>query len=111
MQAFTGNKQTDLEVLKLLSYEDVLQSCRTNKYLAALCRDDNTWRLYLQNKFPSIVNKHFLLANGNMYFYPTWRNYADVIFTNSQVFEMPMDTVPARYSRNKRKSRRKRRRD
>lgn len=93
MQTITGNKQTDLELIKFLSYQDVLRLCTTNKYMAALCRDDQTWRIYLQGKFPSITNKTFTLGSKGMYIYPTWRNYAEVIFTNAKVFKIPLRTL------------------
>lgn len=90
MQAntLTGVRGLDRDVLIRLSYEDLLRACSTNKSLSAYCRDDNFWKDFLQNKFPSIKSKKFVT-----YTYPTWRDYAEVIFTNANLYETPAGTL------------------
>lgn len=90
MQAgtLTGFKGLDYDVLIRLSYEDLLSTCTTNVSLSRYCRDDNFWRDFLRNKFPSIITKTF-----GTYTYPTWRDYAEVLFTNAKLFDIPESTL------------------
>jgi hypothetical protein len=68
-----------------LSYEDLLRTCTTNKSLSAYCRDDNFWRDFLRNKFPSI--------DRLPYSYKSWRDYTEVIYTNAKLFTIPKRTL------------------
>jgi hypothetical protein len=92
MQAgtLTGFKDLDRDVLIRLSYKDLLLTCSVNKHLSQYCKNDNFWREFLQNKFPSI--------NQTKYpYYSTWREYAEVIYTNAQRFEVPFGYISATY--------------
>lgn len=91
MQAgtLTGIRGLDRDVLIRLSYEDLLRACTTNVSLSRYCRDDDFWREFLVNKFPSITTKTF-----GSYTYPSWREYAEVIFTNARLITIPIGTVP-----------------
>jgi hypothetical protein len=95
MQAgtLTGFKGLDRDVLIRLSYEDLLNACSINMRLAAYCGDDNFWQEFVQNKFPSIRTIPEFILNDTVYEYTTWRNYAEVVFTNAQLFEVPTGTV------------------
>jgi hypothetical protein len=98
MQAgtLTGVRGLDRDVLIRLSYEDLLRACTTNRGLSAYCRDDNFWKDFLQNKFPSITTKNLTLRYGfPVYNYKTWRQYAEVIFTNAKLIVIPSGSVPA----------------
>jgi hypothetical protein len=103
MQAgtLTGVRYLDRDVLMRLSYEDLLRACTTNKSLSNYCKDDNFWKAFILNKFPSVTTKTFQLHNvSNMtenettYTYSTWREYAEAIFTNAQLFIIPTGILP-----------------
>ena len=54
---FTGNKDVDLEILKSLEDKDLLNMCKTNKYLANLCKDDNFWKNRFEEKYNGLGYK------------------------------------------------------
>lgn len=97
MQAntLTGVRGLDRDVLIRLSYEDLLRACTTNVSLSKYCRDDNFWRDFLVNKFPSITSKKLTYEELTVYNYETWRQYAEIIFTNAKLIVIPSGSVPA----------------
>lgn len=53
-RAFTGNPMADLEILKNLSDEDLVNVCRVNTYTHNLCNDKYFWANKVLTKFPQL---------------------------------------------------------
>lgn len=70
---FTGNPTTDMEILKKLSDEDLVNVCRVNKYTFDLCNNECFWADKLQEKFPQLgsreeIRQKYVKGMG-------WKNY------------------------------------
>ena len=51
----TGDKNTDRLVLNLVSDDDLLNVCSTNKYVYGLCQEDSFWMNRVSKKFGNIL--------------------------------------------------------
>lgn len=47
----TGVADVDIKILLNLSYDEILKTCRTNKYAASLCADDRLWLQKVEQTF------------------------------------------------------------
>jgi len=49
--SLTGDKQSDLLILQQLSDKDLVNACKSSKYIRSLCQDDKFWLNRIVNKF------------------------------------------------------------
>jgi len=54
---FTGNKDVDINILNELDDRDLINFCKTSKYIRTICNNDNFWRIRTFNKFKDICKK------------------------------------------------------
>ena len=72
--AFTGDKNVDKLILLNVPDRDLAKVCRTNKYVASLCRDNNFWMNRVEKTFgPILGSLEFIRENylGDN----TWKQY------------------------------------
>ena len=51
MNRFTGQKDVDITILNLLEDKDLINMCKTNKYVNSICENDNFWRDRIIKKY------------------------------------------------------------
>ena len=51
MNRFTGQKDVDITILNLLEDKDLINMCKTNKYVYSICENDTFWRDRIINKY------------------------------------------------------------
>ncbi len=52
---FTGNKDTDMEILTILDDKSLGSMCRTDRYIRSLCLDDELWKSRMERYYPGAV--------------------------------------------------------
>ena len=77
---FTGNVQTDKQILQMLSDTDLTSMCRSNVYLSQICQDDTFWMNRTLQKLgphiaPGIPNQGLYIRQHYMSPGMTWREY------------------------------------
>jgi hypothetical protein len=73
-RAFTGLPATDIMILDILSDEDLINTCRTNKYLNDLCNNESFWMNRTVSKYGYILGS---IEDIYLYIPPgtSWKEY------------------------------------
>lgn len=74
-QKFTGNKDVDMLIIDKVDDESLFSLCKTNKYLANICKDDNFWQKRYKKNF---TEYHIKFKPNKM----TWKRYYMETFNN-----------------------------
>ena len=74
-KTFTGIKDQDIIILKLLSDKDLINVCAVNKYLNTLCQDDNFWMNRTVDRYGEYLGKGFEIKDKYISDGTSWKDY------------------------------------
>lgn len=92
-KAFTKNKDVDIVILTKLSYKDLLETCKVNKYVENLCKSDILWRNKLIQDFP-LRSKFLSYPKYKDLYVKNPRQLYELILKPSKIVTITADQFP-----------------
>lgn len=88
---FTGNKDTDYEILYNLNDHDLGHTCQINHYTRELCKNDTFWMNRTLRRFFPILNAEELKNYKHQNGFETWRSYyIDLVNSMENYYQDPI---------------------
>ena len=72
---FTGQRDTDLELLTHFTDEELINVCATNRYINTLCQNDYIWKYKTLEKFGALLGDATSIAEKYIPEGTTWKEY------------------------------------